>query len=428
MDDRPYLVISADCHAGQPTEFYRPYLEERYLPAFDEFLRQRDAMEAQRKAAPKQENTEFVESWFKDNEEGLTGGWDASVRDRELDGDGVAAEVLFPDSDAVLGSTAAPFGAGLGLGVEGSDPELQLAGARAYNRWLADLCQDSPERRVGLALMPILADPDAAVVEIQAAFDAGLRGLMIPAMWNDFAPYHDHRYDKVWAISQELDLPLHTHTGVSPREEYGLYFGIATSEAPFWAYRPLGFLLWSGVFDRFPNLKFVTTEAGCFWLADLLWRWDTVYNREYGAAKLSGITQYISKLPSEYVDANFWAGASNTKVRELQRRYEIGIDNIMWGNDFPHPEGTWPNTKAWLRETLWDIPIDETRRILGESALDNVYTHLDRTALEERANKIGPTPADLGQTEDVDLRKWDELKAAGRPWLTHHSALPRPGA
>ena len=91
-----------------------------------------------------------------------------------------------------------------------------------------------------------------------------------------------------------------------------------------------------------------------------------------------GITAHISKLPSEYVDSNFWAGASNTKVRELQRRYEIGVDNIMWGNDFPHPEGTWPNTKQWLRETLWDIPVDETRRMLGESALDKVYSHLDR--------------------------------------------------
>src|SRR4029077_544512 len=145
MDERPYLVISADCHAGQPTEFYRPYLEEKYLPAFDEFLKQRDVMEAQRKAAPKQENTDFVESWFKDNEEGLTGGWDASVRDRGLDGDGVAAEGLFPHSDAVVGCTAAPVRVGLGLGVEGSPPELQLAGARAYNRWLAELCQDSPE-------------------------------------------------------------------------------------------------------------------------------------------------------------------------------------------------------------------------------------------------------------------------------------------
>ncbi|HEX4432729.1 MAG TPA: amidohydrolase family protein [Frankiaceae bacterium] len=422
MNQRRYLVVSSDCHAGQPTEFYRPYLESKYLEAFDAFLKQRDQMQALRQSQ-KQENEEFVETWFGENEEGLTGGWEAGVRDRELDRDGVAAEVIFPDSDAVLGSTAAPFGAGLGLGGGGSDPELQLAGARAYNRWLAELCQDSPERRVGLALMPILSDQDAAVREIRSAFESGLRGLMIPAMWNDFAPYHDRVYDKVWDVAQELDMPLHTHTGVGPVAEYGPYFGIGTAEYAFWASRPLSFLLWSGVFDRFPRLKFVTTEAGCYWLADLLWRWDMVYDREFGAAKLSGITQYISKRPSAYVDSNFWAGASNTKERELLRRYEIGIDNIMWGSDFPHPEGSWPNTKKRLRESLWDIPVDETRRILGESALDNVYSHLDRSALRELADTIGPTPEELGQTDEVDLTKWDKLKAAGRPWITHQSPV-----
>ena len=342
MDNRPYVIVSSDTHAGQPTEFYRPYLEEKYLPAFDDFLAEREQMEAlRRKAAEvaKPENEEFVSSWFEDNEEGLKGGWEASVRDRELDGDGVAAEVIYPDSDAVLGSTAAPFGAGLGLGNADSDPELQFAGARAYNRWLAELCQDSPDRRVGLALMPILADQDVAVKEIRKAFDAGLRGLMIPAMWNEFAPYWDHRYDKVWAVAQELDMPLHTHTGVAPRADYGQYFGIGTCEYPFWASRPLSFLLWSGVFDRFPTLKLVTTEGGCYWLADLMWRWDMVYLKEYGAAKLSGITEYISKLPSDYVDSNFWTGVSNTKVRELQRRYELGIDNIMWGIRPPAPRG-----------------------------------------------------------------------------------------
>jgi predicted TIM-barrel fold metal-dependent hydrolase len=230
-------------------------------------------------------------------------------------------------------------------------------------------------------------------------------------------------YDKVWDVAQELDMPLHTHTGVGPVAEYGPYFGIGTAEYAFWASRPLSFLLWSGVFDRFPRLKFVTTEAGCYWLADLLWRWDMVYDREFGAAKLSGITQYISKRPSAYVDSNFWAGASNTKERELLRRYEIGIDNIMWGSDFPHPEGSWPNTKKRLRESLWDIPVDETRRILGESALDNVYSHLDRSALRELADTIGPTPEELGQTDEVDLTKWDRLKAAGRPWITHQSPV-----
>ena len=73
----------------------------------------------------------------------------------------------------------------------------------------------------------------------------------------------------------------------------------------------------------------------------------------------------VSMLPSEYVDRNCFTGLANVKRRELGMRYEIGIDNMLWGTDFPHPEGTWPNTHEWLCKTFFDIPIDETRRMLG---------------------------------------------------------------
>ena len=177
------------------------------------------------------------------------------------------------------------------------------------------------------------------------------------------------------------------------------------------------------MFDRFPNLKLVTTEAGCYWLSDLMWRWDIVYNREYGAAKLSGITAHISKIPSEYVDSNFWAGASNTKVREPNAATRSASTTSCGATIFHTPRER-GRTQAVATRNALGHPLDETRRMLGESALDNVYSHLDRVALEELSRKIGPTPEDLGQTDDVDLGKWDELKAAGRPWLTHSSALP----
>ena len=85
-----------------------------------------------------------------------------AARDKELDADGVAGEVIFPDADSVSGGASAPFGAG--LGASGTTPgELLFAGARAHNRWLAELCQDSPERRAGVAVVPIMVDVDAAV-------------------------------------------------------------------------------------------------------------------------------------------------------------------------------------------------------------------------------------------------------------------------
>jgi hypothetical protein len=119
--------------------------------------------------------------------------------------------------------------------------------------------------------------------------------------------------------------------------------------------------------------------------------------------------------PSEYFDRNCAIGASNTRRRELARRYEIGVGNLMWGNDFPHPEGTWPHTRQWLRDAFHDIPADETAAILGGNTAE-VYG-FDVDALRPLANQVGPTRAELGQ-DDGDLAKWDGLRRAGRPWLT----------
>src|SRR6202012_3804151 len=90
-------------------------------------------------------------------------------------------------------------------------------------------------------------------------------------------------------------------------------------------------------------------------------------------------------------------GPSTPRPRERARRYEIGVGNIMWGNDFPHPEGTWPYTRAFLKDRFWDIPVDETARILGLNQAEFYGFDLDR--LQPVADRIGPTPEDLGQTD-----------------------------
>jgi len=410
-----YLVISADCHAGLPNADYRDWLEPAYRGAFDEYQAERIVLNEEMRERGLR-NEEFAEEWERENEEGLRGGWDAGRRDKELDADGVAGEVIFPDADAVTAGASAPFGAGLGASGE-HDPELLLAGARAHNRWLAELCTDSPHRRAGVAIVPILHDVDAAVVEIQRTADSGLRGgILIPSMWQPYPPYHDARYEPIWAACQDLDLPVHVHSGAADRAAYGEHVGIYVSEVRWWSTRPLWFLLWAGTFERFPRLHFVVTECGAFWAADLLWTSDIAYDREHASRKLGGqLSQNLTMRPSEYFDRNCFIGASNTRRRELARRYEIGIGNLMWGNDFPHPEGTWPHTKEWLRGAFWDLPVDETETILGGAAA--ACYGFDVDALRPVAERIGPTPAELGQTGE-GLDQWVNLRAAGRPWLT----------
>ena len=415
-----YLVISADTHAGLPGPDYREWLDPEYREPFDAFLVERGRAAEMAKAGFL--NEEFAKAWHEENEEGLRGGWDAARRDEELDADGVAGEVIFPDADSVSGGASAPFGAG--LGASGSTPgELLFAGARAHNRWLAELCQDSPERRAGVAVVPLMVDVDAAVVEIRRAHASGLRGgILIPPMWQPYEPYHHPRYDPVWAVCQELGLPVHTHSGVADRASYGPHVGIFTTETRFWSSRPLPFLIWSGVFERFPGLRFGVAECGAFWVSDLLWRMDLVFERDHGSRKLGAeLTANMTMSPSEYFDRNCFIGASNIIRVEMARRYEIGVGNLCWGNDFPHPEGTWPHTREFLARVFCDIPIDETAAILGGNAAE-IYG-FDAEALAPLVDRIGPTPEDLGQDHDPTA-KWADAKRAGRPWLSGIETWP----
>src|SRR2546428_11851815 len=120
-----YVVFSSDCHAGLPIEQYRAWLEPEYREAFDAYRAEREKM--LELAGRGLLNEEFAEEWHRENEEGLRGGWDAARRDEELDADGVAGEVIFPDADAVTAGASAPFGAGLGQG--GDTPgDLLMAG------------------------------------------------------------------------------------------------------------------------------------------------------------------------------------------------------------------------------------------------------------------------------------------------------------
>ena len=435
-----YVVISSDCHAGPNSPEYRQFLDPQYLEDFDYELAHRDELIAERRAAAGMPATisfmgdqEFQDEWFGEDEDGnslhevgLRGGWDAKKRDEELSADGVTGEVVFPGPDAVTGKMGAPFGAGFAIDST-ADPELVLAGARAYNRWAAELCAASPQRRAGLIVAPILGDIDGGIAEITRAHGEGLwGGVIIPAQWGEYASYTNYKYDPIWEVCESLDLPVHTHSGPAAHADYGAVpgvLGLYASETVWWTSRPLWFLLWSGVFERFPGLKMAVTEAGSYWVPDLLWRSDSLILKDQGSRKLDdSVRGLLTMLPSEYFDRNIKIGSSNTRRRELARRYEIGVGNIMWGNDFPHPEGTWPYTKRILGEAFHDIPVDETAQILGLNAAE--FYGFDVDALQPIADEIGPSPEELGQTDTAAFAKWDDLRAAGRHWLTGKEAVP----
>jgi len=398
-----YLVISSDGHAGPPAAHYREYLDPAYRGAFDEHQAQvKQMLEVARSM---RQNDEFVEKWQRitGGDGGLTAAYESEVRNQVLDEQGVAAEVLFPDAD-VLGTgriSASPFGSGLAGGA-GTEPELALAGARAHNRWLADFCAAAPHRRIGVAIVPILYDIDAAVAEIHAAHELGLRGVLIPTRWFDQPAYHDPRYEPVWGACEETGMVLHTHSGSGPAD-YGLGPGmmaIYATEAYWWAARPLWVLIWSGVFERHPALKYVIAENGAWWAPDILAKMDEKFVGGHNTEKMGkAFREAITMKPTDYFDRNCFLAASTPGVEDMERRHLVGVGNILWGNDLPHPEGTFPYTRYWIRERFHDLPEDETRKMLGENAAD-VYG-IDRAAVAPLVARIGPTREEVHGDQPV---------------------------
>jgi hypothetical protein len=349
-----YLLISADGHAGPPARVYREYLDAQYRERFDA---QQAELAATRAASPigQGDKSEFEKEWelATDGDGGLTAAYDGAERNRVLDREGVVAEVLFPDAD-VLGTgriASSPFGTGLAAGSQ-SEPELAVAGARAHNRWLADFCRDDPHRRIGVAVIPaIIPDMDTVLEMVREAKALGHRGILVPTRWFDRPPYNEPWYDPLWALVEDLDLVLHTHSGAGPTDFTGGYgLGpIYATEAGWWAGRPFHVFIWSGLFERFPRLRYSMAENAAWWVPDT-----------------------IRKMEDD-----------------IARRYDVGVGNIMWGNDMPHPEGTFPFTRYFVRERFKDVPEDEARRMLGSTAAE-VYG-VDVAAVQPLVDRIGPT-------------------------------------
>ena len=185
-------------------------------------------------------------------------------------------------------------------------------------------------------------------------------------------------------------------------------------EVPFWTHRILWQLLLSGKFDKFPDLKYAVVECGSYWLGDLLWKADTTFGASGKVKKLNAKTKgLMQRLPSEYVGQNVFIGASTMSREELRRRHVNGIDALMWGTDYPHPEGSWPHTVERLTTDFREISIEDTRRLLGLNAIE--CYDLDVAGLTEIAAKVGPTPEQLNQ--DPDLRTPPDAIREARWWF-----------
>ena len=149
-------------------------------------------------------------------------------------------------------------------------------------------------------------------------------------------------------------------------------------------------LMLGGVFDRHPELHFSLTEVRADWVPATL----ELLDRRFDAGDTS-----LRKRPSEYWQTNCWAGTSSIKRSEVRLRDRIGIDRMMFGRDYPHTEGTWPNTWDWLRDAFVGVPEPEIRGLLGQNAVE--CYRLDEAGLQSVADRLGPRPEDIMRNSSV---------------------------
>jgi predicted TIM-barrel fold metal-dependent hydrolase len=375
MSDR-YTIISADTHAGGSHAQYRDYLDPEYIEEFDAWR--------SRYRNPYKD--------LKDTDLRIRN-WDSKRRWADQEADGVVAEVLFPN-------TIPPFFPSFVLFApppSDEDYPKRLAGIRAHNRWLADFVAEYPERRAGIGQI-FLNNIDDAIADVRWIKEHDLRGgILVPNIPPDvkwIKPLHHPDYDPLWAVCEELEVPVSSHGGTGT-PEYARTPSSAVlmiAEVPFYSLRPLHQLLLGGVFERFPRLRFVITEAGCAWVPSLLKRLVGVLagirkNRAIGELRFSD-DMVLPLSATEYFARNVWVGVSQPGPEDAAVALNFGNDHFMWGSDYPHDEGTGPYTHEHLRALFHDTPRAQLQAFLAGNAA-GLYG-FDLSALAPIADKVGP--------------------------------------
>ena len=423
------LIVSGDSHVGAPVSMIRPYLEGRYHGWLDEFER-----EAEERAAriyvfstPSYETLDIVDTEGAFRSGGVLGAWDLDRRLREMDREGVTAELLIEAHQLAI----SPF-----FAQDSPRPypaDLRAAGARAHHRWLADWMAQADGRLLAVADPGPCLDMDETLKELRWAAEHGFRSVSVPGKTTDPAlpPLHDAHFEPFWSACAELGMVLSVHAGHGMAQgEMSDFFkkvahetegrGMTQAEllgvitdmsrgtgSPFelnWLPLEITWeMMTSGIFDRHPDLQVALTEVRADWVPAAL---------SYLDSRVARGDISLRQKPSEYWGQHCWLGASSIKKSEVRLRHEIGIDRMMFGRDYPHPEGTWPNTLDWIRESLGDLPEAEVRLLLGENAI-KCYG-LERDKLMKIAERIGPDIDDLlGHQGETDPRIVENFERGG---------------
>lgn len=410
-------IVSADGHIGMPYGEFESYIDPQYRDRLVDLKQDQSFHEMLlfgqlNRLSP--EVAEVVDERHVHAERKELY-WDADKRLAQLDQEGIAGEIVLTDN------LYAPF---FGPMSPDFEPDLRAAGVDAWNRFAAEFMTAARGRiYVNAELHPNL---DEALASLPKLAEQKFVSVTVPGLVAEkhLPPLFSPDYDPFWAACEDLGLALNVHAGWGTRQgawhdffafimekhadKMAGMMGNAADDSVFDFFdfaigefdaknpnSPLApttlpqQVLWrlmvGGVFDRHPDLKVVLTEVRADWVPATLAHLDAQFAKHSVKAPLK---------PSEYFARNCGVTPSAHHVCEVETRYEIGVDQFMFGADIPHPESVWPNTQQWLRDSLKGIPEDEARKIAGENAL-RFYKNIDRGPIDEAAKRIGITAAEI---------------------------------
>ena len=270
------------------------------------------------------------------------------------------------DLDGVWGSVLYPT-EGLSL-FQVPDGELLAAIFAGYNDWLAEFCRHDPRRLQGIAMVHV-EDVAGAVAELARARKLGLVGAMITVGPAEEWSYDRAEYEPFWAAAQDLGMPLSLHIATF-RPQPGTAYEDNRSARPAlianwdrYMKMSLAHMILAGVFERHPRLRVGSVEHELGWVPFFLDRLDYTYTQR---ARRPWWHRFKDGLPSDFFHRNvflsFQEDAMGIRDREL-----IGVDQMMWGSDYPHTESTFPQSQKLLDRVFAGVPNEERRRITRDN-------------------------------------------------------------
>ncbi len=244
---------------------------------------------------------------------------------------------------------------------------------RAFNDALAEFAAVDPNRLIVSYQIPI-HDVDVAVDEVKRAAAEGCKSLQLPVFPAELGvpDYWDKRYDPLWTAVQDVDLPICCHIGMNTalddlaRRDPTPQKGIFVPCVPLSSAEALGMWIMGGVFERFPHLKVVFVEPGLGWVSWWLYIADDFVLRqgyEFPA---------IRELPSHYFRRNVYLTFIDEPDAVRHAHDRLGVENVMWSSDYPHPVSSWPNSRAVVEKMFHDVN-DHERELLVSSNAARVW-------------------------------------------------------